>query len=242
MIEVIGYMYYNNTIITKLWEGIMKNLKRIIAIAIILVSIVSLGTIGACADNLNWKINKGDLIISGYGEMPDYSGKEAPWREKDKKAKNVKNIYVEDGVTYIGDQCFQFCESAKYAQIADSVEAIGEAAFYSCKKLEEVIMSVELAELGVSAFDHCEKLEYIVIPEGVEVIENAAFNCCTSLEWVFIPGSVTEIGDSAFNACKSLKTVYYGGSWSDWDEIEIGGYNKYLTGAELLFNYEVSYE
>ena len=71
---------------------------------------------------------------------------------------------------------------------------------------------------------------------GVEVIKNAAFNCCDSLEWVFIPASVEEIEDSAFNHCVSLTDVYYAGSWSDWDKIEIAGYNKCLTSATFYFD------
>ena len=117
------------------------------------------------------------------------------------------------------------------------MESIGEAAFYGCKKLKEVRLPAQLDEdeLAVSVFDHCTSLKSAIVPEGVEVIKNAAFNCCDSLEWVYIPASVEEIEDSAFNHCISLKDVYYAGSWSDWDEIEIAGYNKCLKNASIHF-------
>lgn len=218
----------------------MKAIRNIFALVLVLGTLLSLGGMEAAAkqrSQLYWDLNDGVLTISGWGEMPDYTGDVAPWRAKDSKAKDVKSIEVESGVTHIGQQAFQFCESAKTVNIADSVESIGEAAFYGCKKLKEVRLPARLGEdeLAVSVFDHCVSLESAIVPEGVEVIKNAAFNCCDSLEWVYIPDSVEEIEDSAFNHCISLKDVYYAGSWSDWDEIEIASYNKYLLNANIHF-------
>ena len=218
----------------------MKVIRNIFALVLVLGTLLSLGGAEAAAkqrDQLYWDLNDGVLTISGWGEMPDYTGDVAPWRAKDSKAKDVKSIEVESGVTHIGQQAFQYCESAKTVTIADSVESIGEAAFYGCKKLKEVRMPVRLDEdeLAVSVFDHCTSLKSAIVPEGVEVIKNAAFNCCDSLEWVYIPASVEEIEDSAFNHCISLKDVYYAGSWSEWDQIEIAGYNKCLKNASIHF-------
>ena len=210
--------------------------KKILAITLVLCCVFSLFTVSAyAADRLYWAVDDGNLLIYGSGDMPDYEGEVAPWREKDKNAKQVKAIYVDDGVSHVGEQAFQYCSYAKYAQIADSVESIGESAFYGCSKLKELILPEKMDRIAVSAFDHCSALKEVIIPDGIEVIENATFNCCTSLEWVFIPDSVEEIEDSAFNACSSLKTVYYEGSWSQWEEIEIAGYNKPLTKAEIKF-------
>ncbi len=216
----------------------MKTLKKLLAMLLILGNLLALGSLPAFADDLYWDLTDGALTISGRGAMPDYTADVAPWRARDSKAANVKHIEIQSGVTYIGSQCFQYCESARSAYIPDSVTGIGYAAFYGCKKLKEVRMPVKLKddELAVSLFDHCTSLQSAVVPEGVEVIRNAAFNCCDSLEWVFIPASVEEIEDSAFNHCVSLTDVYYAGSWSDWDEIEIAGYNKCLSGATFHFN------
>ena len=160
---------------------------------LVLASLFSAFSLSASADSLNWSLDKGVLTISGKGEMPDYSATEAPWRIKDSKAKEVKNVIVGSGVTHIGDQAFQFCTAVKSATIADSVDSIGYAAFYSCQKLKTVHMPSCLDELGESAFDHCSALESCVVPSGVEVIEMATFNCCRSMKWVYIPKTVTEI-------------------------------------------------
>ena len=217
----------------------MKKMTRLLAMILVLASLFSGFSLSACADSLNWSLDKGVLTISGKGEMPDYSTEEAPWRIKDDRAKAAKSIVVDSGVTHIGDQAFQYCSSAKDASIADSVDSIGYAAFYSCKKLKTVRMPKQLDELGESAFDHCYALESCVVPTGVEVIEMATFNCCRKLKWVYIPASVTEIKYAAFWACDSLEDVYYEGNWSDWDEIEIDGDNRSLTGANFHFNSDV---
>ncbi len=218
----------------------MKTMKRILAAILVCLSIFSAAGLNACADELYWTLKEGTLTISGRGEMPDYSAEVAPWRAADKKAKKVREIRVEDGVTHIGTQSFQFCESAKTAYIAASVKSIGEAAFFNCVKLRQVNLPAGLYEIDVSVFDHCSALENVIIPDGVETIRNAAFNCCESLEWVYIPASVEEIEDSAFNHCIGLKTVYFGGSWSDWDRIEIADYNNCLKNAEIFFKCTVN--
>lgn len=224
----------------------MKAFMRLLVLSITFVMMLSFGNVGAYAakgrTELYWTLTDGMLTISGEGEMPDYKTEVAPWREKDSKAKDVKSIGVEFGITHIGSQAFQYCESARTVTIANSVKSFGYAAFYGCKNLKEVYMPSNLSddELPVSLFDHCTKLRSIIIPDGVEIIKNAAFNCCESLEWVYIPATVEKIEDSAFNYCISLENVYYGGSWTDWDRIEIEGYNKCLKNASIHFDYTPS--
>ena len=215
----------------------MKTMKRVLALLLVCLTVFSAASLHAFAESqLYWGLQRGTLVISGQGWMPDYSGTEAPWRVGDRKGKNIQEIRVEDGVTHIGDQSFQYCEYAVTASIAQSVTSIGEAAFYNCKRLVATNLPRGLQEIDVSVFDHCSSLECIELPDGVEVIRNAAFNCCSSLEWIYIPASVTVIEDSAFNACTNLKTIYYGGSWSDWDRIDIAGWNKPLSYATIYFN------
>ncbi len=67
--------------------------------------------------------------------MPDYSGDTPPWV---KYRDDIKAVVIEEGVTHIGAQCFQFCTNLKSVTIPSSVESIGAAAFYRCQKLETV--------------------------------------------------------------------------------------------------------
>lgn len=49
-----------------------------------------------------------------------------------------QGLVIEEGVTHIGTQCFQFCTNLKSVTIPSSVESIGAAAFYRCEKLSAV--------------------------------------------------------------------------------------------------------
>lgn len=51
---------------------------------------------------------------------------------------DIKAVVIEEGVTHIGAQCFQFCTKLKSVTIPSSVESIGAAAFYRCEKLSAV--------------------------------------------------------------------------------------------------------
>lgn len=86
------------------------------------------------------------------------------------------------------------------------------------------------------------KSENLTIPESfsyegytfkVTSIGYSAFYGCESLKSVIIPNSVTSIGTFAFDECTNLTNVYYGGSQNDWNKIDIGRGNKFLTDATI---------
>ena len=113
-------------------------MKKLLSALLVLVMLLSLPGIGALAasDELTWSLDKkGTLTISGKGEMPDYSGDTPPWV---KYRDDIKAVVIEEGVTHIGTQCFQFCTNLKSVTIPSSVESIGAAAFYRCEKLSAV--------------------------------------------------------------------------------------------------------
>ena len=113
-------------------------MKKLLSALLVLVMLLSLPGIGALAasDELTWSLDKkGTLTISGKGEMPDYSGDTPPWV---KYRDDIKAVVIEEGVTHIGAQCFQFCTNLKSVTIPSSVESIGAAAFYRCEKLSAV--------------------------------------------------------------------------------------------------------
>ena len=108
-------------------------MKKLLSALLVLVMLLSLPGIGALAasDELTWSLDKkGTLTISG-----NYSGDTPPWV---KYRDDIKAVVIEEGVTHIGAQCFQFCTNLKSVTIPSSVESIGAAAFCRCEKLSAV--------------------------------------------------------------------------------------------------------
>ena len=72
---------------------------------------------------------------------------------------------------------------------------------------------------------------------SVTEIGVGAFACCERLRSITIPVSVTKIDDAAFTDCMNLKNVYYKGTQEQWNAIDMGAENEYLTGATIHFNF-----
>lgn len=87
-----------------------------------------------------------------------------------------------------------------------------------------------------NAFERCRNLMSIVIPDGVTIIDENAFWDCEGLTNIRIPASVTIIAEDAFSGCGNLIDVFYGGTKSEWEAIDIGGYNYALEDAYGYYN------
>jgi hypothetical protein len=96
-----------------------------------------------------------------------------------------------------------------------------------------VVIPDSVTSIGSSVFSGCTGLTSVVIPDSLTSIGGGAFYNCSSLTSVVIPDSVTSIGDYAFQSCYSLTDVYYTGSEAEWQAIEIGTKNSYLTNATI---------
>ena len=120
--------------------------------------------------------------------------------------------------------------------IPNGVTGIGNGAFESCESLTSVTIPNSVTSIGDGAFSGCNNITSVTIPDSVKSIGEGAFYDCDSLTSVTIPDSVTSIGDEAFNWCGSLMDVYYSGNEADWQRIDIGDYNDYLTRAVIHYN------
>ena len=119
----------------------------------------------------------------------------------------ITHVYMQDGVEFIGERAFAYCECLEAIRLPDSVDTIEESAFENCVNLEIVNIPDGLDELGASAFSGCEKITTIKIPKGVSVIKPDTFLDCCALENLTLPTSLTEIGEGAFDHCSSLKNI-----------------------------------
>lgn len=75
----------------------------------------------------------------------------------------------------------------------------------------------------------------VVIEPGTTYIGEYAFYFFSSATDVIIPASVTDIGASAFNYALSLTSVRYTGSAEQWQDINIGASNSYLSYAAVEY-------
>lgn len=93
---------------------------------------------GTCGKGVNWTLKDGILTISGNGEMDDFyvvadfftgeiTEENLPgWNDyKDE----ITEVYVEDGVTYIGTEAFMNCPNLKKAVVGNTVKSIERDAF-----------------------------------------------------------------------------------------------------------------
>ena len=201
--------------------------KRVLSLLLVLLMVVSLVPTAALADdtdnvidsgycggegdgtNLTWTLYKnGTLEISGTGAMASWAnniGQLSPWR--DNYYNTIKNVYVDAGVTSIGDYAFGGCKSLTSITIPDNVTSIGRGAFFHCNSLTNIIIPDSVASIGNSAFECCTGLTSVTIPDSVTRIGSYAFSGCTGLTCIEIPNSVTIIANSAFEGCTGLTSV-----------------------------------
>ncbi len=127
-------------------------------------------------------------------------------------------------------------EEVKNLTIPAEVAEIKKYAFYGCSGLQSV--TIENGSIGSSAFYGCSGLQSVTIGSGVTEIGWYAFEYCSGLTSVTIGSGVTSIRDYAFYGCGGLKVVYYKGTPAEWNGIQDGSNNGYLTEATYYFSAE----
>ena len=162
---------------------------------------------GACGENVTWSLDTdtGVLTISGSGNMNNFSySNAAPWySQKD----SIKSVNIENGITSIGDNAFEYCLNVTSISVPDSIKSIGGAAFLGCRSLKSIIIPAGVTSIDYSTFSDCSSLTSIDIPDSVKSIGSGAFSKCISLKSITIPDGVKNIGGGAFEYCSSLTNI-----------------------------------
>ena len=160
------------------------------------------------SDNVQWKLydtngdSRGDkLVISGTGDMKDYSDVNIPWYSY---KNTVKTAIVSDGVTSIG--CFAFYECANLTSVSlpSGLTSIGDAAFYNCKNITLTELPSGITSIGSSAFAGCRSLALTSLPSGTTSIGGAAFKSCAKIALTELPSRLTSIEDITFFGCENI--------------------------------------
>ena len=181
---------------------------------------------GRCGENLTWTVDENALIISGTGDMDNYSYEivysrivsSAPWQSIDDRI--IQYILIEDGVTSIGDFAFAGMSFQPVLCIPNSVVKIGANPLLRTSGAEVILPPNHpyLAwEDGMLYGKSDKRLVYssrwnvaanetVVVPDGVEIIDEGVFFGST-MQYVTIPESVKSIGNRAFSNCIFLKSI-----------------------------------
>lgn len=168
---------------------------NLITLSVIAADEESLETTGQCGDNVYWTFDEGmgELVISGSGNMYDYSYDTSPFY----KNNNIKNVIINYGPTSIGKYLFFWCENICNVKIPDSVISIGYDSFAGCENLREIKIPDSVIEIGSGAL-RATGLESIIIPDGVTKINSNLFSDCKNLSEVTLPDGILSIGQYAF--------------------------------------------
>jgi hypothetical protein len=155
--------------------------------------------------------------------------------------KNLVDIYLPDSINFMWSSVFSGCENLKYIHIPSNITKIDLAVFRDCKSLESISLHNNITSLGNYVFEGCTGLKRITIPKSVKEIQHGAFWGCENLINIVIDEFVATIGNNAFYDCKKLTDVYYIGSETEWNDINIGSGNQFLTSATIHYNHTHSY-
>ena len=178
---------------------------------------------GSCGEGVIYSLDSnGVLNIAGSGKMTDYEWEESPFYEYQDQ---IKELVIEEGVTYIGKHAFCENNMLQVVKLATSVTEIGDNAFAECYRLNQVTLNEGLVSIHAGAFSECGSLTSIQLPNSLESIGDTAFEYC-GLTSIKIPANVIYIGAGAFDSQKL-------------ESIEIDGNNQgYTYEDSILYNKE----
>lgn len=160
----------------------MKYIKLLFIAALFLLLPMQAEAAESCGPDLSWSISDGTLVITGSGDMTDYSTyTKVPWYSQ---RRSIRQVQLPEGMTSVSRYAFYGCTALTELTVPDSVLDIGANAFYDCTALKQVHFGAELSYIG-----------------------DEAFFGCTGLTELYIPASVAEIGYYAFANCTALKSI-----------------------------------
>ena len=150
------------------------------------------------------------LTVKGKGKMPNYGYKEKPWEIY---KNDIQNVIIEEGITYISENCFWGHSNITSVTIPNTVICIGKLAFEHTK-LTSVFIPASVIYLDHSFTCEIEVSEnnpYLSSENGVlfdkkkEILYNYPKN--SPVKYYIIPNTVQEINAMAFVSIQHLTSV-----------------------------------
>ncbi len=186
---------------------------------------------GSCGTYVTYTWYKnGDMVISGTGDMTDYTafndphstGNRSPWagwREYYQNGyagywkyyypyKEIYKIAFEGRITGIGDYIFSECENIKgELTLPTTLKRIGKCSFHSCSGFTgPFLLPAQVATIDVAAFYGCSGFSgNLYLPDSVTQLGGSAFSGCSGLDGTLhLPAGITVINASTFKNCENL--------------------------------------
>ena len=120
--------------------------------------------------------------------------------------KSLKNVEIEEGLSYIGIAMFAECDKLEEITLPNSITQIGPGAFRNSGLKSITFKSGTLSRIYMDAFSFTE-LVNIEIPEGITTIPERAFLHTTTLTSITFPSTIRTVDFLAFSGCTNLETV-----------------------------------
>ncbi|MBQ8212842.1 MAG: leucine-rich repeat domain-containing protein [Clostridia bacterium] len=188
---------------------------------------------GACGDTYNdatgkfdnaiWSFDteSGVLTISGKGKMGHWSWDNMPWYPY---RNQIKSVVIEEGITHISENSFQYHTAMTEIFIPSSITSIGGvySVFSDCDALTAVHITDVAAWCKIdfhfgsgnnplpfakALYLNGNLVTELTIPDSVTEIPRYAFNSCNMITKVNLPKGLISIGESAFAGCTSLSEL-----------------------------------
>lgn len=192
---------------------------------------------GECGSATTYTLSgNGVLTISGTGATDSYhSSKPVPWADY---TSYIKDVYVEEGVTALGNQIFRKCTGIETVTLPKGFLSIGHRAFDGCSFLEMVSMPNTLADISSYAFNNV--IIQSVVFRGEESLWDAVsigeYNDALYTDVVFVDEAVedADVLEESVEVIKASEKEY-----ADEEVIERGVCGKacsyiFLTSGEVI--------
>lgn len=171
--------------------------------------------LGTCGENLDWVLYEtGELVISGSGDMTDYStSSTAPWYSK--YASKITSLTILEGVTSIGAYAFYSCSKIEDVNIAEGVTVINKYAFYNCSSIEKLIIPQSVTSISDYSFYGCQGIVELSIPVSAKIYNstNTFYSCNYIKKLTLTKGTGAMQAYSNSSSSSSANTYYQYTPW-----------------------------
>ena len=167
-----------------------------------------------CCDGVYWLYNSNDntLIISGTGEMPNFSNGNQPW--------------------------YSYCNDITKVDIRDGVTSISNWAFDGCTGLTTVMVQrgeTTITELGYDVFDDCDDDLIIYVPNDKVDVYKEADNWKDYAEKIQGYGTCGDAVYWSYNSTSKTLTIFGTGAMSNysWGDCPWFNFRSDITTVDI---------